>query len=135
MCACRTKTFRLLGRRGGQQQRLKIAPLLVPHLRCGPLLSGVFVCHVLAVVTLGGPAQAELSGLAASCSQVINKRRSEKPEVRQLGREAALREIKERMKKSRSEKAATKSAEQKKGGNKLAGKAPQPKAGGKAGKR
>lgn len=69
-----------------------------------------------------------------ACMQVINKRRSEKPEVRQLGREAALREIKERMKKTRSEKAATKQADVKKGG-KLAGKAPQPKAGGKAGKR
>ena len=34
--------------------------------------------------------------------QVINKRRSEKPEVRQMGREAALREIKERMKKQKS---------------------------------
>ena len=54
--------------------------------------------------------------------------------MRQLGREAALREIKERMKKTRSEKAATKQADVKKGG-KLAGKAPQPKAGGKAGKR
>ena len=34
--------------------------------------------------------------------QVINKRRSDKPEVRQMGREAALREIKERMKKQKS---------------------------------
>ena len=33
---------------------------------------------------------------------MINKRRSDKPEVRQMGREAALREIKERMKKQKS---------------------------------
>ena len=39
------------------------------------------------------------------------------------------------MKKTRSEKAATKQGDVKKGGGKLAGKAMQPKAGGKAGKR
>ena len=78
-----------------------------------------------------------LCGQRLTCKdadQVINKRRSEKPEVRQMGREAALREIKERMKKQKSEKAASKSAPSKQGG-KGAGKAAQPKAGAKAGKR
>ncbi len=37
--------------------------------------------------------------------EVINKKRSEKPEVRQASRDAALREIKERAKKAKAEKA------------------------------
>ncbi len=39
--------------------------------------------------------------------EVINKRRTEKPEVRQATRDAALREIKERAKKAKAEKAKT----------------------------
>ncbi|KAI8464812.1 MAG: ribosomal protein L24e-domain-containing protein [Monoraphidium minutum] len=44
--------------------------------------------------------------------EVINKRRAEKPEVRQASREAAIREIKERAKKAKADKAkaASKSA-------------------------
>eukprot|EP00882_Tetradesmus_deserticola_P000136 GHRQ01000150.1.p1 GENE.GHRQ01000150.1~~GHRQ01000150.1.p1 ORF type:complete len:150 (+),score=86.15 GHRQ01000150.1:159-608(+) len=37
--------------------------------------------------------------------EVINKKRTEKPEVRQASREAAIREIKERAKKAKSDKA------------------------------
>lgn len=37
--------------------------------------------------------------------EVINKRRAEKPEVRQAGREQAIREIKERAKKAKAERA------------------------------
>ncbi|PPS03454.1 hypothetical protein GOBAR_AA17206 [Gossypium barbadense] len=40
--------------------------------------------------------------------EVIQKRRSEKPEVRDAAREAALREIKERIKKTKDEKKAKK---------------------------
>ncbi|GAB2276844.1 60S ribosomal protein L24 [Dionaea muscipula] len=40
--------------------------------------------------------------------EVIQKRRTEKPEVRDAAREAALREIKERIKKSKDEKKAKK---------------------------
>ncbi|XP_062000586.1 large ribosomal subunit protein eL24-like [Rosa rugosa] len=40
--------------------------------------------------------------------EVIQKRRSEKPEVRDAAREAALREIKERIKKTKDEKRAKK---------------------------
>lgn len=39
--------------------------------------------------------------------EVINKRRTEKPEVRQASREQAIREIKERAKKAKAEKAKT----------------------------
>mmetsp|Transcript_30942 Transcript_30942/g.30589 ORF Transcript_30942/g.30589 Transcript_30942/m.30589 type:complete len:153 (+) Transcript_30942:33-491(+) len=42
--------------------------------------------------------------------EVINKRRTEKPEVRQASRDAALREIKERAKKAKAEKAAKNAA-------------------------
>lgn len=38
--------------------------------------------------------------------EIINKRRTEKPEVRQASRDAALREIKERAKKAKAEKAS-----------------------------
>ncbi|XP_057993916.1 60S ribosomal protein L24-like [Hevea brasiliensis] len=40
--------------------------------------------------------------------EVIQKRRTEKPEVRDAAREAALREIKERIKKTKDEKKAKK---------------------------
>lgn len=40
--------------------------------------------------------------------EVIQKKRSEKPEVRDAAREAALREIKERIKKTKDEKKAKK---------------------------
>jgi large subunit ribosomal protein L24e len=40
--------------------------------------------------------------------EVIQKRRAEKPEVRDAAREAALREIKERIKKTKDEKKAKK---------------------------
>lgn len=39
--------------------------------------------------------------------EVINKRRSEKPEVRQASREQAIREVKERAKKAKAERAKT----------------------------
>lgn len=38
--------------------------------------------------------------------EVINKKRTEKPEVRQASREAAIREVKERLKKKKAENAA-----------------------------
>mmetsp|Transcript_25067 Transcript_25067/g.54505 ORF Transcript_25067/g.54505 Transcript_25067/m.54505 type:complete len:149 (-) Transcript_25067:65-511(-) len=41
--------------------------------------------------------------------EVINKKRTEKPEVRQASREAALREVKERAKKAKAEKSASQS--------------------------
>ncbi|KAK9798171.1 hypothetical protein WJX73_005881 [Symbiochloris irregularis] len=43
--------------------------------------------------------------------EVINKRRAEKPEMRKASREAALREVKERMKKQRQDKVALKSSQ------------------------
>ena len=42
--------------------------------------------------------------------EVINKRKTEKPEVRQASRDAALREIKERAKKLKAEKKGAKAA-------------------------
>ncbi|KAL6758061.1 60S ribosomal protein [Haematococcus lacustris] len=42
--------------------------------------------------------------------EVINKRRTEKPEVRQASRDAALREVKERAKKAKAEKVAKQGA-------------------------
>lgn len=73
--------------------------------------------------------------------EVIQKRRAEKPEVRDAAREAALREIKERIKKTKDEKKAKKAESmaktqktQTKGGPKGAG--PKgPKLGGGGGKR
>jgi large subunit ribosomal protein L24e len=56
--------------------------------------------------------------------EVINKRRAEKPEVRQASREAAIREVKERAKKAKAEKAKAAAQQSKAGG----GKAPAPKA-------
>ncbi|XP_004305372.1 PREDICTED: 60S ribosomal protein L24-like [Fragaria vesca subsp. vesca] len=72
--------------------------------------------------------------------EVIQKRRTEKPEVRDAAREAALREIKERIKKTKDEKKAKKAevvAKQKvKGQNISKGAAPKgPKLGGGGGKR
>lgn len=72
---------------------------------------------------------------------VIQKRRAEKPEVRDAAREAALREIKERIKKTKDEKKAKKAElvaktqrTQVKGGSMA--KAPKgPKLGGGGGKR
>ncbi|XP_057460163.1 60S ribosomal protein L24 [Actinidia eriantha] len=74
--------------------------------------------------------------------EVIQKRRTEKPEVRDAAREAALREIKERIKKTKDEKKAKKAEVmakvQKAGGkgNVSKGAAPKgPKMGGGGGKR
>ncbi|KAK4784117.1 hypothetical protein SAY86_018485 [Trapa natans] len=74
--------------------------------------------------------------------EVIQKRRTEKPEVRDAAREAALREIKERIKKTKDEKKAKKAevtAKQHKTqgkGNVSKGAAPKgPKLGGGGGKR
>ncbi|OIW21382.1 hypothetical protein TanjilG_02527 [Lupinus angustifolius] len=73
--------------------------------------------------------------------EVIQKRRTEKPEVRDAAREAALREIKERIKKTKDEKKAKKAdvvaKSQKSGkGNVSKGAAPKgPKLGGGGGKR
>ncbi|GFZ10779.1 ribosomal protein L24e family protein [Actinidia rufa] len=74
--------------------------------------------------------------------EVIQKRRTEKPEIRDAAREAALREIKERIKKTKDEKKAKKAEVmakvQKSGGkgNVPKGAAPKgPKLGGGGGKR
>ncbi|KVI10152.1 Ribosomal protein L24e, conserved site-containing protein [Cynara cardunculus var. scolymus] len=72
--------------------------------------------------------------------EVIQKKRSEKPEVRDAAREAALREIKERIKKTKDEKKAkkaeviSKQKTQGKGGNVAKG-GKGPKLGGGGGKR
>ncbi|KAL2543645.1 60S ribosomal protein L24 [Forsythia ovata] len=68
--------------------------------------------------------------------EVIQKKRAEKPEVRDAAREAALREIKERIKKTKDEKKAKKAevtskAKTSKGGNVPKGAVPKgPKLGG-----
>ena len=73
--------------------------------------------------------------------EVIQKRRTEKPEVRDAAREAALREIKERIKKTKDEKKAkkaevTKSQKTQGKGSIPKGGAPKgPKLGGGGGKR
>ncbi|XP_054813564.1 60S ribosomal protein L24-like [Prosopis cineraria] len=74
--------------------------------------------------------------------EVIQKKRTEKPEVRDAAREAALREIKERIKKTKDEKKAKKAevmakAQKAQGkGNAPKGAAPRgPKLGGGGGKR
>ncbi|XP_010527858.1 PREDICTED: 60S ribosomal protein L24-like [Tarenaya hassleriana] len=74
--------------------------------------------------------------------EVIQKKRTEKPEVRDAAREAALREIKERIKKTKDEKKAKKAevmSKQQKSqakGNLSKGGAPKgPKLGGGGGKR
>ncbi|KAG6397024.1 hypothetical protein SASPL_143185 [Salvia splendens] len=73
--------------------------------------------------------------------EVIQKKRAEKPEVRDAAREAALREIKERIKKTKDEKKAKKAevmSKQKTSGkaNVAKGAAPKgPKIGGGGGKR
>ncbi|DBB15270.1 TPA: 60S ribosomal protein L24 [Trebouxia sp. C0006] len=64
--------------------------------------------------------------------EVLQKRRAEKPEQRKASREAALREVKERMKKTKADKQAQKSA-QPKGGAKAT--KVMPKAGPKGAKR
>lgn len=55
-------------------------------------------------------AKSATRSIAGVSVEVINKKRTEKPEVRQASRDAALREIKERAKKAKAEKAAAKSA-------------------------
>ncbi len=63
--------------------------------------------------------------------EVIQKKRTEKTEVRAAAREAALREIKERIKKTKDEKKAKKievTSKPKSGPAKSATRAPQPKA-------
>ncbi|KAK6137527.1 hypothetical protein DH2020_028725 [Rehmannia glutinosa] len=72
--------------------------------------------------------------------EVIQKRRAEKPEVRDAAREAALREIKERIKKTKDEKKAKKaesiSKHKTSKGNVSKGAGPKgPKIGGGGGKR
>ncbi|XP_022845379.1 60S ribosomal protein L24-like, partial [Olea europaea var. sylvestris] len=73
--------------------------------------------------------------------EVIQKRRAEKPEVRGAAREAALREIKERIKKTKDEKKAKKAevmsnAQKTSKGNVPKGALPKgPKLGGAGGKR
>ena len=47
--------------------------------------------------------------------ELINKKRTEKPEVRQASREAALREVKERAKKAKADKATKAPAASKQG--------------------
>ena len=53
----------------------------------------------------GGKANLNRS-LASASLEVIQKKRAEKPEVRQAARDSALREVKERMKKVKDEKKA-----------------------------
>ncbi len=73
--------------------------------------------------------------------EVIQKRRTEKQEVRNAAREAALREIKERIKKTKDEKKAKKAevmakTQKTKGGGVSKAPAPKgPKLGGGGGKR
>ncbi|KAF9683868.1 hypothetical protein SADUNF_Sadunf04G0058700 [Salix dunnii] len=73
--------------------------------------------------------------------EVIQKKRAEKPEVRDAAREAALREIKERIKKTKDEKKAKKAevmakAQKSSKGSMPKGAAPKgPKLGGGGGKR
>ncbi|XP_061988006.1 large ribosomal subunit protein eL24 [Rosa rugosa] len=73
--------------------------------------------------------------------EVIQKRRTEKPEVRDAAREAALREIKERIKKTKDEKKAkkaeitAKSSKPTKGNLSKAAAPKGPKLGGGGGKR
>mmetsp|Transcript_51439 Transcript_51439/g.111987 ORF Transcript_51439/g.111987 Transcript_51439/m.111987 type:complete len:148 (-) Transcript_51439:54-497(-) len=47
-----------------------------------------------------------IRSIAGVSMEVINKKRTEKPEVRQASRDAALREIKDRAKKVKAERAA-----------------------------
>ncbi|KIZ02742.1 60S ribosomal protein L24-2 [Monoraphidium neglectum] len=54
--------------------------------------------------------KATARALTGASLEVINKRRAEKPEVRQASREAAIREIKERAKKAKAEKAKAQKA-------------------------
>lgn len=71
--------------------------------------------------------------------EVIQKKRAEKPEVRDAAREAALREIKERIKKTKDEKKAKKAEVTKSQKSQSKGAAPRgskgPKIGGGGGKR
>ncbi|CAD7701254.1 unnamed protein product [Ostreobium quekettii] len=48
-----------------------------------------------------------LRSIVGASLEVIQKKRNEKPEVRQAARDAALREVKERMRKSKDAKKAT----------------------------
>merc|ERR1711981_471219 len=54
--------------------------------------------------------------IAGASLEVIQKKRAEKPEVRQAARDSALREVKERMKKVKDEKKSAAKAANKKGG-------------------
>jgi large subunit ribosomal protein L24e len=49
--------------------------------------------------------KATARAIVGASLEVINKRRQEKPEVRQASREAAIREVKERAKKAKADKA------------------------------
>merc|ERR1712222_8247 len=53
--------------------------------------------------------------IAGASLEVIQKKRAEKPEVRQAARDSALREVKERMKKDKASKKAASKAALKKG--------------------
>ena len=61
--------------------------------------------------------KAAARAIAGVSVEVINKKRQEKPEVRQASRDAALREVKERAKKQQSDKAKSQGP---KGGSKVA---------------
>ncbi|KAL5551789.1 hypothetical protein UlMin_001965 [Ulmus minor] len=63
--------------------------------------------------------------------EVIQKKRTEKPEVRDAAREAALREIKERIKKTKDEKKAKKAELSKSQKSQAKGNVPKGGAGGK----
>jgi large subunit ribosomal protein L24e len=67
--------------------------------------------------TLG---KATARSIVGASLEVINKRRTEKPEVRQASRDAALRELKERAKKAKAEKAKAVST-QDEGGSHMSG--------------
>jgi len=54
--------------------------------------------------------KATARAIVGTSLEVINKRRQEKPEVRQASREQAIREIKERAKKAKADRAKTQKA-------------------------
>ncbi|KAK9839100.1 hypothetical protein WJX74_009537 [Apatococcus lobatus] len=73
--------------------------------------------------------------IAGAPLELINKRRTENPDARKAGREAALREVKERMKKTRQDKASAKAADAKKTGGKATKNLPRAGPGKVGGKR
>jgi large subunit ribosomal protein L24e len=69
--------------------------------------------------------KATARAIVGASLEVINKRRAEKPEVRQASREQAIREIKERAKKAKAERAKAAAGNKAPGGKQAA---PAPKA-------